>query len=248
MARIAWLGLGGIGKAICLNIVKYGQYEESVVVWNRTHQTAVDFASEAAKIVVVGSVAEAVAVCDIICLCLADDAAVNQVVDAAIETADIPGKLFVDLSTIHPNTATELHSKLKLHGADYLASPIFGGVPLAVHRQITLVLAGSSEAIERFRPFTDGVICKNSILLRNQPCRQASILKLIGNYIRLSAIRSLCEGLALSEVLGLAPQTLASFTETMNTSPTPQQIQMLLSGEYYKGTKVSKEFLKQYWS
>jgi hypothetical protein len=74
----------------------------------------------------------------------------------------------VDLSTIHPDTVSAQAERLQSLGAEYLGSPskhrdtplcliaricryssniilVFGGVPLAKARQVTLVLAGSSE-------------------------------------------------------------------------------------------------------
>lgn len=81
-------------------------------------------------------------------------------------------------------------------------------------------------------------ICKNTITLSDQPCEQAGLLKLIGNYVRLSAIRSLCEGIALSEKVGLPPQVFADFTNGMSIAPTALQTQMLVNGEYHRQEKV----------
>lgn len=164
---------------MCRNLAKYGPTNGPVTVWNRTHQKAADLAAESDAFVAATDLADVVSSSDIICLCLVDDAAVAQVLDDAIRATSVKGKLFVDFSTVHPDTAAAQADKLPRHGAEYLASPseykgrhttttmnvadgllqntVFGGVPLAVDRLITLVLAGSAQAIERFTPFTDGV-------------------------------------------------------------------------------------------
>ncbi|KND89096.1 putative oxidoreductase GLYR1 [Tolypocladium ophioglossoides CBS 100239] len=234
MSRISWIGLGNIGQVVCKNLAKYGPSQGPVTVWNRTHQKAVDLDATSDGIVAVGSIAEAVSSSDIICLCLVDDAAVQDAFDTAIRDTVVKGKLFVDLSTVHPETAAAQAEKLQTYGAEYLASPIFGGVPLAVDRLITIALAGSSDAIAKFAPFTDGVICKNTITLANQPCEQASLLKLIGNFIRFSTIEVLCEASVLSEKVGLSQETLSKFVELLIPGPAAGQLKMLDSGAYHK--------------
>ncbi|OAQ90500.1 6-phosphogluconate dehydrogenase family protein [Purpureocillium lilacinum] len=237
LPRVAWLGLGNIGLAVCRNLAKYGPTNGPVTVWNRTHQKAADLAAESDAFVAATDLADVVSSSDIICLCLVDDAAVAQVLDDAIRATSVKGKLFVDFSTVHPDTAAAQADKLPRHGAEYLASPIFGGVPLAVDRLITLVLAGSAQAIERFTPFTDGVICKSTILLVDEPCEQASLLKLIGNFIRFSTIEVLCEASVLSEKLGMGQETLSKFVETLIPGPAAGQLRMLNSGSYHSEKK-----------
>ncbi|GJN78263.1 hypothetical protein PLIIFM63780_001756 [Purpureocillium lilacinum] len=237
LPRVAWLGLGNIGLAVCKNLAKYGPTNGPVTVWNRTHQKAADLAAESDAFVAATDLADVVSSSDIICLCLVDDAAVAQVLDDAIRATSVKGKLFVDFSTVHPDTAAAQADKLPRHGAEYLASPIFGGVPLAVDRLITLVLAGSAQAIEQFTPFTDGVICKSTILLVDEPCEQASLLKLIGNFIRFSTIEVLCEASVLSEKLGMGQETLSKFVEALIPGPAAGQLRMLNSGSYHSEKK-----------
>lgn len=80
----------------------------------------------------VESLTEAVSEASIICLCLADDDAVASVVDAALEQSSVSGKLFVDLSTVHPKTNREQSDKLQRAGADYIACPSKSGAPVSV--------------------------------------------------------------------------------------------------------------------
>lgn len=68
------------------------------------------------------SLEEAVSKADIVCLCLADDAAVASVVEAAA-LASVSGKLFVDLSTVHPDTNQAQADRFQSLGAMYIACP-----------------------------------------------------------------------------------------------------------------------------
>ncbi|KAJ6441529.1 6-phosphogluconate dehydrogenase family protein [Purpureocillium lavendulum] len=237
LPRVSWLGLGNIGQAVCKNLANYGTTNGPVVVWNRTHQKAADLAAESERFAAVADLTDAVSSTDIVCLCLIDDAAVAEVLETVTRETDVKGKLFVDFSTVHPDTAAAQADTLKSHGAEYLASPIFGGVPLAIERLITIVLAGSSQAIDKFAPFTDGVICKSTIVLADEPCRQASLLKLIGNFIRFSTIEVLCEASVLSEKLGMGQETLCKFVEALIPGPAAGQLRMLNSGSYHREPK-----------
>ncbi|KAL3456691.1 NAD binding domain of 6-phosphogluconate dehydrogenase-domain-containing protein [Aspergillus heterothallicus] len=239
MTQIAWIGLGNIGKVLCENLARYGPSLTRVNAWNRTHSTAVELAAQVKNISAISSLADAVNEADIVCVCLSDDNAVQEVFNSIINEAYVKGKLFVDLSTIHPDTASAQSEKLQEVGAEYLGSPIFGGVPLARNRQVTLVLAGTSAAISSFRPFTVGVTCGHLICLSDKPCANAFMLKLIGNFIRFSAIATLGEADALSEVVGLPREALEQFVELVLQGAAVGQLHGLRAGEYHKTNKAS---------
>ncbi|CEL01804.1 hypothetical protein ASPCAL01382 [Aspergillus calidoustus] len=240
MSRIAWIGLGNIGKVLCENLARYGPKSTRVSAWNRTRSAGEELAAQVENIEAVSSLADAVNNSDIICVCLSDDAAVKEVFSEIVSKASaaVSGKLFVDLSTIHPDTASAEAERLHKLGAEYVGSPIFGGVPLAKNRQVTLVLAGPSAAISKFRPFTIGVICGQLISLPDKPCAHAFMLKLLGNFIRFSAIATLAEADAFSEVVGLPPEALEEFVGVVLQGAAVGQLQGLRSGEYHKTDKV----------
>jgi 3-hydroxyisobutyrate dehydrogenase-like beta-hydroxyacid dehydrogenase len=50
-----------------------------------------------------------------------DDAALNAIVDQILTVKDIDGKLFVDTTTVHPNTTKETDEKLKKRNASFVA-------------------------------------------------------------------------------------------------------------------------------
>ncbi|KAJ0425239.1 hypothetical protein BJY00DRAFT_308567 [Aspergillus carlsbadensis] len=241
MSRIAWIGLGKIGKVLCENLARYGPSPIHVVAWNRTHSAAEELAAQVENIDAASSLSDAVNNSDIICVCLSDDRAVREVFSSILEDTGVvlSGKLFVDLSTIHPDTASAEAERLQKLGAEYLGSPIFGGVPLAKARQVTLVLAGSSTAISTFKPFTIGVTCGQLICLPDKPCSHAFMLKLLGNFIRFSAIATLAEADAFSELVGLPPEALEQFVGVVLQGAAVGQLQGLRSGEYYKADKPS---------
>ncbi len=92
------------------------------MVWNRTVEKAERLAATSDKMEAAKSLADAVSRADIICLCLADDAAVSSVVHEAAQLS-VSGKLFVDLSTVHPDTDQTQADKLQSIGATFIACP-----------------------------------------------------------------------------------------------------------------------------
>lgn len=108
-------------QVICKNLATNGPIDGDVKIWNRTHLVALDVASNGLNMRAVESIANAIQDSDIICLCLSNDEAVKQVVDA-LSKEDLTGKVVADLSTIHPDTAKAASEQLAPVGATYIGS------------------------------------------------------------------------------------------------------------------------------
>lgn len=117
---------------MCKNLVEKGQLSKPLIIFNRTEKRSQDLSASlpSGKSTVVLSIGEAVSKSDIIFTCVGDDAAINETIDTALG-GDVKGKLFVDCSTIHPDTSEELAKKITAAGAEFLASPVFGAPAMA---------------------------------------------------------------------------------------------------------------------
>lgn len=117
---------------MCKNLVEKGQLSKPLIIFNRTEKRAQDLSASlpSGKSTVVSSIGDAVSKSDIIFTCVGDDAAINETIDTALK-GDVKGKLFVDCSTIHPDTSEELARKVTAAGAAFLASPVFGAPAMA---------------------------------------------------------------------------------------------------------------------
>ena len=106
------------------NLVEKGNFDGPLVLFNRTNQRAVDFSAKlpAGKSSVASSIEEAVSRSDIIFTCVGDDAAIQETIATAVKE-NVQGKLFVDCSTVHPDTTNELAKTLEKHGAQFVACP-----------------------------------------------------------------------------------------------------------------------------
>lgn len=117
---------------MCKNLVEKGDLTKPLIIFNRTEKRAQDLSASLTpgKSTVVSTIAEAVSKADIIFTCVGDDAAIEETIDAALK-GDVKGKLFVDCSTIHPDTSEGLSKKVSAAGAEFLASPVFGAPAMA---------------------------------------------------------------------------------------------------------------------
>jgi 3-hydroxyisobutyrate dehydrogenase-like beta-hydroxyacid dehydrogenase len=220
---------------MCKNIVKKGDLEKPLIIFNRTHKRAVDLSQKLAsgKSIVASTIEEAVSKSDIIFTCVGDDAAVQETIDSALE-GNVKGKLFVDCSTIHPHTTNALSQKITASGAEFVACPVFGAPAMADNGQLVCIVAGPKAATEKVMPYTKGVMGRAVIDFGDQPCEKATTLKLIGNTMILNMVESLSEANVLAEKSGLGSDYLNKFVEIMFPGPYTAYLGRMMSGDYYK--------------
>lgn len=143
MANIAFLGTGLMGGALAEAAARRG---DRVSAWNRT--TGKARALEAFGVRATETVLEAVAGAERVHVMLADDAAVDSVLDAAGE--GLRTALVVDHSTTSPGGTTARAKRLEARGIGFLHAPVFmtpkmcreaGGMMLVAGAQATFVRA-----------------------------------------------------------------------------------------------------------
>ncbi|KAH8695644.1 hypothetical protein BGW36DRAFT_299500, partial [Talaromyces proteolyticus] len=149
------------------------------------------------------SIHKAVQPSDMIFSCLADDTAVKEMVEAAVGSGDVTEKLFVDCSTIHPDTAGWINEKFRSYRATYVAYPVFGPPSTADSGQLVIIFAGAVEDVQRVKAYTVGVISRADIDLGNTDVGKASIFKLLRNTFIISFVEAVREGMVLCEKLGI---------------------------------------------
>lgn len=113
---------------MCKKLVEKGNLDKPLILYNRTKKKAEDLAAAlpAGKTEVVDSIAEGVKKADIIFTIVSNDAAVRDTVGAILASGQVEGKLVVECSTIHPDTAKQVAEDVLAEGAEFVACPIFG--------------------------------------------------------------------------------------------------------------------------
>ena len=234
--QLAWIGLGNMGRGMCKNLVEKGQLSQPLIISNRTVQRAHDLQAKLpeGKAIVASSIPDAVSKADIIFTCMADDSAAKNTMETVCDSVNIKGKLFVDCSTIHPDTTNMLANIFEAQGAEFVACPVFGAPAMADAGQLVCVIAGPAVAVRKVIPYCKGVMGRANIDLSNQPCGKATLLKIIGNTFILNMVETLAEGHTVAEKSGLGNDVLHQFIETMFPGPYTAYSDRLMSGDYYK--------------
>lgn len=114
---------------MCKNLAEKGNMDGPLILYNRTQSRAEALSEKLgkSKTKVASSVTGAVKEGDIIFTCVGDDKAIQETIAAALEV-DVAGKLFVDCSTVHPDTTNALAELISAKNAEFVACP--GMMPL----------------------------------------------------------------------------------------------------------------------
>lgn len=236
--RIAWIGLGNMGRGMASNILKKSPentYSGPLQLFNRSPARSALFVQKHPEhsITIAESVAAATAAADIIFTCVGDDAAINSIFEAAL-AADAKGKLFVDCSTIHPDTTAALSAACEKSGARFVACPVFGAPAMADAGQLVSVPAGAPEDVKRVAPFLDGVMGRATLDFSGREPGTATHLKLVGNTFILAMVEAISEGLVLAETTGLGTDAVKQFLTTMFPGPYVAYADRMMSGDYHR--------------
>jgi 2-hydroxy-3-oxopropionate reductase len=147
--RVGYIGLGLMGKPIARNLLKAGF---PLTVHNRSRAAVDELAAEGAQPVdSPRAVAEA---SDVVFTNLPDSPDVEQVVlgpNGIIEGCR-PGMIFIDNSTIKPETARSVSTALIEVGVSALDAPVSGGDVGAQAGTLAIMVGGSREAYDSALP------------------------------------------------------------------------------------------------
>lgn len=143
--KVAFLGLGIMGRAMAANLVKAGH---EVFVWNRTPGKEVEGAKAAQ------TPAEAAQGAEVVWMCVADTDAVEQVLfgDNGVERSLAPGMVVVDSSTISPSATLSFAERVRAKGAEYVDAPVTGSKIGAESGQLVFIVGAEQAVIDRLQP------------------------------------------------------------------------------------------------
>ncbi len=238
--RIGFLGLGGMGLPMALNLVRAGH---EVSAWNRTSSRA--DAVRAAGGQVAGTAADAAEGAELVLTMLADDAAVSAVVfgDEATEgfLRALPrGAVHACTSTISVALSRRLAQAHAKHDQGYVAAPVFGRPQAAEAGQLTVVAAGAPAARARCREALEALGQTVHELGDDAPA--ANVVKLAGNFLIAGMMEALAEAFALGRKSGVdAAKLLEILNGGLVRSPLYQSYGTMMAQERFEpaGFKLS---------
>ena len=146
MKTIGFIGIGLMGRPMSSRLLGAGF---SLTVWNRSFEKCLPLVNDGAK--QAASVNDVVSSCDVICLCLSDTMAVEQVV-AKVLPEFTQGQVVVDFSSIDPISTRKLASQVQQKGAFWVDCPVSGGVAGAAAGTLAMMAGGEEVIVDQLRP------------------------------------------------------------------------------------------------
>ncbi len=193
-----------MGTAIAGRLLKLGY---AVTVWNRTPGKTAVLSTAGAK--VSATAAQLAEACDVVVTILTHAAAVNAVYNgrSGLLAGNVKGKLFLEMSTVAPDTERALAVKVKAKGAAMLDCPVGGTVGPASEGKLYAFIGGDAADVARARPLLEKM-CRRIEHLG--PIGAGATLKLAANLTTQVWWQTFGEALALCKPLNLPPQRLMS--------------------------------------
>jgi 3-hydroxyisobutyrate dehydrogenase len=150
--KIGIAGTGRMGSAVAGRLLGLGH---EVIVWNRT--PAKTKALEAAGAKVAATPAELAARSEAVITFLTDATAIAAMYHGTdgLLVRDVRGKLFVDMSTVRPETEVALAAKVRAKGAAFVECPVGGTIGPAKEGKLFGFAGGEAGDVARARPILD---------------------------------------------------------------------------------------------
>ena len=211
--HIGVAGLGRMGSAIAARLMEVGH---QVTVWNRSADKMKPLAQAGAK--VAASPAELVGQVETVVTILTDRAAIAAVYEgpAGLLAGNAKGKLFIEMSTVQPETEIALADKVRAKGATFVECPVGGTVGPARDGKLLGVTGGTAEDFARAKPVLVQM-CRR--VEHVGPIGAGSSMKLALNLPLMVYYQALGESYVLCRHLGLDPKWLMEFLSETSGAP-----------------------------
>ncbi|MFP6756592.1 MAG: NAD(P)-dependent oxidoreductase, partial [Alphaproteobacteria bacterium] len=148
--KIGYIGIGLMGAPMAKRLVEAGY---QVTIWGRTEAKLAPVLAAGAALA--DSAADVARAADIVFTCLSDTEAVEAVVfgEGGIAAGAGAGKILVDMSSIRPEAAREMATRLRdATGMGWIDAPVSGGVVGSETGALTVMAGGGQEDFDRASP------------------------------------------------------------------------------------------------
>lgn len=207
--KIGMAGIGRMGAAIAQRLLQHGH---QVTLWNRTAGKAQALIQHGAT--VAATPAAVAAASDIILSILTDAEAITAAYDGpeGLLAGNVSGKLFIEMSTVRPDTQRTLSARIRARSATMIDCPVGGTTGPARDGKLLGFVGGDATDLARARPVLEQ-LCRR--IEHVGPVGAGASLKLAINLPLLVYWQAVGEALALCQPLGLDPARLVNiFADT----------------------------------
>jgi 3-hydroxyisobutyrate dehydrogenase len=203
MSKIAFIGLGNMGGPMALNLLKAGH---SLRVFDLVPAALTTLKNAGAT--PCASAAETLTDAEFVVSMLPSSPHVEELyLGANGLLAKASGKpLFIDCSTIAPDTARKVAAAAKQAGFEMIDAPVSGGTKGAADGTLTFIVGGEKVVLERARPVLEKM-GKN--LFHAGAAGAGQVAKICNNMLLAIHMAGSAEALALGVRNGLDPKVLS---------------------------------------
>jgi 3-hydroxyisobutyrate dehydrogenase-like beta-hydroxyacid dehydrogenase len=212
--QLGFIGIGKMGAGMVSNLLKAGH---DVTIYNRTAAKAQTFAKSGARVAT--RVSDACSG-DVVITMIANDDAVDDVVfsEGGLSASLKPGGIHLSMSTISVALAERLTESHARANQRFVSAPVFGRPDAAAAGKLFIVASGAADALQGVEPLL-ATMGQLTLPVSERP-RDASLVKISGNFMIASMTQALGEAVALVRKAGIAPQTFVdAMTSTIFNVP-----------------------------
>ncbi|MFE9613905.1 NAD(P)-dependent oxidoreductase [Streptomyces sp. NPDC006012] len=195
--HVGFIGLGVMGQPMALRLAVAGT---PLVVWNRSTGRTEPLRAAGAE---VAPDPEGVfARSDVVILMLADDTAIDAVLDRGGPrfAARVAGRVVVHMGTTSPEYSRALEADVRAAGGRYAEAPVSGSRVPAEQGRLVAMLAGEEAAVAQVRPLL-APMCQEVFVCG--PAPHALLMKLSVNLFLITLVTGLTEAFHFAERQGL---------------------------------------------
>ena len=198
--KIGFIGLGIMGKPMSKNLLKAGH---EVVCFDVNKAALDDVVAAGGKSC--ASVAEVASQCSFLITMLPNSPQVSAVAlgEGGIASSAKIGTLLVDMSSIAPLAAREIHNGLKTKGIRMLDAPVSGGEPKAIDGTLSVMVGGAQKDFDEAKPVIE--VMAGSVV-RVGDIGAGNTAKLANQIVVAVNIAGLAEAMTLSAKAGVDPE------------------------------------------
>ncbi|MCI3274289.1 NAD(P)-dependent oxidoreductase [Streptomyces cylindrosporus] len=201
--RVGFIGLGSQGGPMARRIIDAGH---DTTLWARRPASLVPFADTPAERA--ASPAELAGNSDLVCVCVVDDADVEEVLtgEHGVLAGLRKGGVIAVHSTVHPDTCRRLADRARAYGVTLIDAPVSGGGPAAAEGRLVVMVGGEPGTVAYCRPvfatYGDPVVHMG-------PVGTGQLAKLLNNVLFTANLATAADTLALGRELAIDQAALA---------------------------------------
>jgi 3-hydroxyisobutyrate dehydrogenase len=226
--KIGWAGLGNMGTPMVINLLKSGY---PVQVYNRTRDKEKEVLATGATSA--AGLAQLATDNEVIMVMVSDDEAAKQIFTApeGLLAGEVSGKLFINVSTVAPQTSQFLDERCREKGAMFMEAPVSGSVKPAQDGTLIMLVGGTEEAHQKARPVLEVL---GKLTVHTGPVGAGAAAKLAINYFLGLNLQGLAETVLFAKTNGVKTEDMLTIINegAVGSGITKLKAGSILKGEY----------------